>query len=211
MNAWDEMYLEHGEVFSNPANEVKKIVPELFRRNVKYVLDSGSGTGRNANYLAEFGFKVTAVDYSVTAIKIAKSRNNSQNVKYVNGNISKLPLARESIDFIVSNHSLGYLDGEINEAVKEHTRVLKKDGLFLLRVASTEHPLNGVPIEKIDGFSNIANFLKMGQHFHFFDKKELEELYSDYNIIKLRHIRGKPYNRVTYPLREWLLICEKSG
>lgn len=69
------------------------------------VLDLACGDGRNACFLAELGFQVSAVDFSEVALNKVDARNYS-NIKTILGDLSKPePIELlDSFDSIIINH-----------------------------------------------------------------------------------------------------------
>jgi cyclopropane fatty-acyl-phospholipid synthase-like methyltransferase len=74
---WNKIYKEKIAAWGyEPAECLKKWIKE-FPENAT-VLDLGCGSGRNANYLAQNGFKVYGYDWSEEAIEQAKKENYSE-------------------------------------------------------------------------------------------------------------------------------------
>ena len=73
---WDERYASTGLIWSAEPNRF--VVEELAGLAPGRALDLGTGEGRNAIWLAERGWQVTAVDFSAVALakgaKLAESR-----------------------------------------------------------------------------------------------------------------------------------------
>lgn len=76
--------------------ETRKILPP------SKVLDLGCGNGRNSIYLANLGFEVEAVDFSETAIKIAKENSSKTNnsIKFHCQSIFDFRCSDKKYDFI---------------------------------------------------------------------------------------------------------------
>ena len=71
--AWKRVSKPHKELPKLPY--IHEITRKLKKYQVKRVLDLGCGSGRNANYLAQNGFKVFGYDWSQEAIEQAKQEN----------------------------------------------------------------------------------------------------------------------------------------
>lgn len=110
------------------------------------VLDLGSGTGRNANFLAEKGAQVTGFEYSKTAVEMAKARAGDLGLKvnYQQQDIGeKYPLADNSIDLILDLTSSNSLDNSAREIyLSEIKRVLKPGGYVLVRLLAKDGDKN---------------------------------------------------------------------
>lgn len=110
------------------------------------VLDLGSGTGRNANFLANKGANVIGFEYSKTAVEMAKHRAGDLGlmVNYQQQDIGeKYPLADNSIDLILDLTSSNSLDNSAREIyLSEIARVLKPSGYVLVRLLAKDADKN---------------------------------------------------------------------
>ena len=78
---WDERY-KKGILWSKKTCPSVKDAAKVFsKNNIKKVLVSGCGYGRNVFYFSNQSFKVDAFDISSNALKIAKSEFQN-NLKY---------------------------------------------------------------------------------------------------------------------------------
>ncbi len=72
-----------------------------FLEPMKFILDAGTGTGRDAANLAEYSkATVFAVDTALDALKIARKDVSHPRVAFVHADINRLPFADEFFDFI---------------------------------------------------------------------------------------------------------------
>jgi len=77
---WEDAYqIPTGSAFGKPSTEVVTLANTL-PPNAR-ILDLGCGEGRNALYLAERGFAVTAVDVSEHGIRKLRSLASQKNIK----------------------------------------------------------------------------------------------------------------------------------
>jgi ubiquinone/menaquinone biosynthesis C-methylase UbiE len=97
----------------------------------KSVLDCGCGTGFISATLSQNGAKVTAFDLSNGMLKVAQKRASSWklDIPLVESAFEKLPFKDNSFDFVVGAMILHHT--ELEGAVSEIKRVLKKDGKIL--------------------------------------------------------------------------------
>lgn len=95
------------------------------------VLDAGCGTGGSFPFLSGYG-TVTGVDISRYALHLSLTRGKWP---VLQGSVDKLPFADESFDMLTCFDVLSQVPpGADDEALREFSRVLKKDGLFVVRV-----------------------------------------------------------------------------
>lgn len=106
------------------------------------VLDLGSGTGRNAYYFAREGVRVTGLEFSPTAVEMAKrfAKEGELEIDYRLQSIADpYPLPDASVDIaldVTSSNSLS--DAERTAYVRELARVLKPGAYLFLRALSLE-------------------------------------------------------------------------
>ena len=105
----------------------------LPRKSNVRILDAGCGPGSAMIYLSKFG-KVTGVDISEHALKYAKKRGSVKK-----GDILNLPFKNASFDIVVCLDVLYHIwVVDKKKAISEFHRVLKKDGILLLREPAYE-------------------------------------------------------------------------
>ena len=102
-------------------------------------LDLGCGGGRDAIYLAQSGFEVSAIDLSLAAIEVATQRA-SEAVVFVSwhvGDVLALPFADMSFDLVTDRACFHHIPTVARpKYASEVARVLKPGGVLFLRGAS---------------------------------------------------------------------------
>lgn len=106
----------------------------LAGRQASLVIDCGTGTGRNLDWLAEFGPAV-GVERSPTGLRLGRSHGRH----LVQGTVARLPFADATADVTTSFDVLYCLDDDTERrAVEEMWRVLKPGGVALVNVAALD-------------------------------------------------------------------------
>lgn len=82
---WDERYQSSGLVWSAEPNcWVRQYTEHLAPGTA---LDLASGEGRNALWLADHGWEVTAIDFSEVATRKARERDTARRVRWITGDV----------------------------------------------------------------------------------------------------------------------------
>src|SRR6185295_9316034 len=106
----------------------------LAGRRLSRIVDCGAGTGRNLDWLAEYGDAV-GVELTPFGLRAAHARGR----RVVGGSVAALPIADRSADLATSFDVLYCLDDETERrALDEMRRILKPGGLALFNVAALD-------------------------------------------------------------------------
>jgi SAM-dependent methyltransferase len=160
------------------------------------VLDLGCGTGRNLMYLADhYGATGVGYDFVPEAIEHAQKNSGTLPVDFEVRSIGdEYPLDDASFDVVIdmtASHAL--YEGERDIYLREVNRVLKGDGLFVVRTLTS------------DGDRNAKNLLNMfagpepdtyilpdrGMMEKVFTEESFRERYGEYfDIVELKKTSG---------------------
>jgi ubiquinone/menaquinone biosynthesis C-methylase UbiE len=181
------------------------------------VLDLGSGTGKNAIFLAERGSVVAGLELSDTAVRLAKQRAKEQEVEieFIKSDIGKpFSFPDEGFDLaldVVSSNSLNAVELEVY--LSETNRVLKPGGYFFVKALckdgdkNAENLLNMNPGPEPDTYT----IKEIDLTERVFSKDDFVNFYSKYfKILKLERVhsytkfQGKSYKRYF-----WLAYLQK--
>ncbi|NQV09124.1 class I SAM-dependent methyltransferase [Candidatus Woesearchaeota archaeon] len=181
---------------------------EYFKRNPekfkdKSMLEIGCGMGMDSVQLYNCGFKLTSIDITEIAIKIAKQRAKKENLKinFMLGNAEELEFKNEQFDFVWSNGVLHHTP-RIKQAVDEVYRVLKKGGTAYIMLyakyslVNFVHKLFNIPYEMPKDMKDHCPVV------YTFSKKEIRGLFSRFNVV--RASKEYPF---TYGFRHISMVC----
>lgn len=163
--AWEDLYLRTRPEdlpwnAGGPDEDLVRLVSSG-RIPVGQALEIGVGPGHDAVYLIQQGFHVISIDISPSAITLARANASAQGLFafFQQGDIRAIPVEDGFIDFAHDRGCFHVLDTQDQpQAVNEIARVLRKKGLFLLRVFSDKEPYGDGP--------------------HRFTRPELEKLFT---------------------------------
>lgn len=122
----------------------RQLVDYVNQNSPCWALDVGCGTGTDAIYLARNGFRVSAIDISEEAIKIAESKAQKIgiSVDFRVGNVLDMLFENESFEFVNDDGCFHSLQKSVWKTfVKEVSRVMKPRARYLMKCFS-EHPSN---------------------------------------------------------------------
>jgi SAM-dependent methyltransferase len=103
------------------------------RRGVR-IVDCGAGTGRNLDWLGQYGPAI-GLERSVVGLRIGRSFRRP----LVCGTVTRLPFADASLDVVTSFDVLYCLDDhDEQQAIREMWRVLRPGGILLVNAAALD-------------------------------------------------------------------------
>lgn len=106
------------------------------RANSEEILDLGMGPGRWSLFFVNLGFgKVYGLDISSSMVAAAIKRISSRNFIAKVGDMEKLPYKSSMFDKVFCFRAFKY-SHHPGEALQEISRVMKKDGTFLLEISN---------------------------------------------------------------------------
>lgn len=125
------------------------------------IVDVGCGTGALGREL-QFRFphaQMIGIDISSGMIK--EAQKHSPQTKFFCADASQLPLPDNSVDLLVSNLMLQWVD-DFNAVFEEWARVLKSDGTLLFTTfgPDTLHELQACWAQ-VDGFTHVNRFIDL--------------------------------------------------
>lgn len=99
----------------------------------KVVLDIASGEGYGTHYLARTAKKVYGIDISQEAVDHANATYSGDNIEFLQGSATAIPLASDSVDIIVSFETVEHINKEQQQIfLDEIRRVLHPNGMLVI-------------------------------------------------------------------------------
>lgn len=198
---------------AEPQTDLKNFIKFLRKNqhvsieNLK-ILDLGSGTGRNSNYLAKLGNQVSGLELSATAVSLARERANNLDLKveYAVADFGK-PLSFKDQTFdvlidILSSNSLN--ESERTSYLQETKRVIKPGGYFFVKSLCKEGDKNAKNLLHKNPGPEYDTYINrdMGLTERVFSREDFIALYSIYfKVVRLMkktnyaRFKGQSYKR----------------
>jgi len=192
---WDRIYHQYPpESLPWELGKPRKVLVELVDsgkiKSCK-TLDLCCGAGTNPIYLAEKGFKVTALDVSDGAVKYARDESHRVNIaiNLLVGSFLNLPFKSEEFGFIFDFGCFHHVEvANRNAFIEGVHKVLKPEGTYFM----------------------VCFSYKNGPAWNHFRKEQIERLFRDYFDIKwIEHVSSLEGDNVTRYFFE--VLMERSA
>ncbi len=177
---------------------VKKIEKTWPLNASTQVLDVGCGAGFLSNALALEKLSVTGVDLSEESLKVAARYDQTQSVKYLVADATKLPFANSHFDVVTAMDFLEHVDNP-ESVIREFSRVLKPGGLFIFHTFN-RNPLAYLVVIKLVEWL-VKNTPPDMHVLHLFIKPSELEKYCQNSSMQVQEMVGIKPVFSTIPLR----------
>jgi len=159
IEAWDERYRAGEQVLERPAPLLVEFTSGLAPG---IALDLASGPGRNALFLAERGWRITAVDGSATAIELLRRNNPSIDARLADLETGEFELTPRAFDLVLSCY---YLQRSLIPAMQS---ALRAGGMLIMivRLVDAGQP-QGTPTRALPG--ELRAFFDSWRILHYWE------------------------------------------
>jgi len=195
---WETNFSSKPEMFglepSIPAVKAAKFFKE---KNIKNIVELGSGLGRDTIYFAQNSIKVQALDYSKTAIESITNKAEKLNLtEFIKPKFfdvrKKLPFEDNSIEgcfshmlycMALSNYDLENLNNEI-------CRILKPEGINIYTARHTDDGDYKKGIHRGEDLYENDGFI-----VHFFSKEKVNQLSKGFEVLDIEKFEEGKFPR----------------
>jgi len=179
---WNKLYKNKSIEWKKETKEIPKILKG------KKVLEIGVGNGKTLASIIKMKPKeIVAIDFSQEAVDICKEK--FPEVEVICSDVKSMPFEDGKFEFVIIYFILdSLLDWEIEGAINEIYRVLKKGGRVLFQdFGEGDFRQEGEELEK------NTMLKKNGLVCHFFSEREVKRLFNHFN-------KEKVWETKTYPI-----------
>ena len=178
---WNKIGKKYGGYRRKPWKEIKDFIENVDDD----LLDIGCGSCANTKVVLDKGIKLYGVDFSKEILKHVPEK-----VIKIEADCTKIPLKRK-FKYIISIGMLHHLTTEKDRinCLKEIKRLLAKDGEALITAWYSK--------EKGDKMVDWGGY-NYSRYYHFFSKKELEDLLKKASIKNFSIIKSKASTKINY-------------
>ena len=155
------------------------------------MLELGCGSGQDARFLTERGFRVVATDFSEEALHLTQQTAPKANTQPLDLT-QPFPFADASFSVVIAGLSLHYFSRQkTREIMQEVRRYLRPKGLLLARFNSVKD------LERREVGERLAAnyYLVDGLPRRFFDEESLTDLFSDWTLLDITERSTFRYGR----------------
>jgi cyclopropane fatty-acyl-phospholipid synthase-like methyltransferase len=184
---WNSKFSKEDPQFKDP-NKFAVDNLEVIKNAGNNLLELGCGNGRDSVFFAKHLINVTAVDFSENALRLLwknAEEGRLENIQSVQSSIETFLLNNsQKFDSIYAHLSLHFFDSKYTRIVFDRIKdSLRKGGMFLFKVKSTQDPMFGKG-QEIDA----DMFMLDGHIRHFFSEEYLRRMLTGFKVLKMQHI-----------------------
>ena len=182
------------------------------------VLDLGSGSGKHTVFVADLGFDVAGVDWSVPGLEYTRERLEKQNLsarlEVADFRDHRLPFESNTFDYVIGMQVFDHLfDSDARALLKEVKRVMKSGGEMLVSLMTTGTTKRNRIGQRVEG--EEETFLcdkgnSAGEIHRLFHPDEAEEFVSSQFSIRDSVVITFKYDRRDEAAEAKYFIVEKD-
>ena len=177
---WDKRYRAEGRIWGDKASRTAGQALEIFNTHkIKNILVPGSGYGRNTRLFSEAGFRVTGVEISPEACKMAQEFDPQSS--FINASALDMSFLAEKFDAIYCFNVLHlFRENDKKLFIRQCVDRLKENGIMFFTVFSEKEESYG------RGKETEKNTFESrpGRPVHYFSESDLQEHFKGMRIIE---------------------------
>lgn len=146
LRRWFDRLAPHYDRLELVLSKVRPVVVELAApRKGSRILDTATGTGRQALAFARLGYEVLGIDLSERMVEVARGNNLYSNARFETKDATAIPFSDGSFDICCISFALHDMPRPMREAVlEEMSRVTSPGGTIVI----ADYELPGGPLHR---------------------------------------------------------------
>jgi len=177
---WDKRYRAEGRIWGDKTSRTAGQALDIFSKHkIKNILVPGSGYGRNTRLFSEAGFRVTGVEISPEACKMAQEFDPQSS--FINASALDMSFLAEKFDAIYCFNVLHlFRENDKKLFIRQCVDRLKENGIMFFTVFSEKEESYG------RGKETEKNTFESrpGRPVHYFSESDLQEHFKGMRIIE---------------------------
>ncbi|WP_039934206.1 class I SAM-dependent methyltransferase [Leptospira inadai] len=201
--AWETHYTRSKSKLNYPDENLVRILSRIPPSTTsRQALDFGAGSGRHCVLLNEYGYEVSAADYSENSV--LSIRESYPWTKTFLLDRPPYPFQNGQFDLIVSWGVLHYNHPDMAKAMLNDLRRIMKPGAYL---AASVRALGDTHLQAKDGRIGTPD-LKGGSTW-FYSESEIMDLGSEFSSFELGYTERTPLGKLDERICHWIFLARK--
>ncbi|PJZ70402.1 SAM-dependent methyltransferase [Leptospira perolatii] len=202
---WEAHYTREKSKLNYPDENLVRIlsrVPSSFNTDNPRALDFGAGSGRHCLLLREFGYDVTAADYSENSIQTIQESYPWAKAKLVD--LPPTPFANEEFELVVNWGVLHYNSLELAKQIAEDFFRILKSGGYL---AGSIRAVGDTHLKALNGTIGTSD-LKGGSTW-FYSEEDVRTLFQNFSQLEIGYTERTPIGKLEERICHWIFLAKK--
>ncbi|TGJ99562.1 class I SAM-dependent methyltransferase [Leptospira semungkisensis] len=201
--AWETHYTRPKSKLSYPDENLVRMLSKIDQTSSSpTALDFGSGSGRHCVLLKDFGYQVSACDYSENSVHSIQESYPWAKASLLQS--PPYPFADEEFDLVVSWGVLHYNSPDLAKSIlAEKYRILKKGGYL----ATSVRALGDTHLKAQEGKIGASD-LKGGATW-FYSQNDIQDLLSNFSSFEMGYTERTPLGKLEERICHWIFLARK--
>ena len=206
---WESNFSSKPEMFGlAPSLSAKKALKLFQEKKIYKIIEIGAGLGRDTIFFAKNYIHTTALDYSVSGIKVINQKTTKDNLSnYISTKHfdvrEKLPFEDNSIEACYSHmlYCMALTTDDLQKLNSEIQRILKPGGINIYTVRHTNDGDFKKGIHRGEDLYENDGFI-----VHYFSKEKVNSLLKGFKNILI-----EKFEEGTFPRKLFFVVNEKNN
>jgi len=205
---WEDNFSSKPEMFGLKQSLSAEKALKLFQeKKINKIVEIGAGLGRDTVFFAKNSIHTTALDYSLSGIKVINQKIKKNNLSnFISTKLfdvrKKLPFEDNSIEACYSHmlYCMALTTSDLEKLNNEILRILKPDGINIYTVRHTHDGDFQQGIHRGEDLYENDGFI-----VHYFSEEKVNSLLNGFKNISL-----EKFEEGTFPRKLFFVVNEKK-